>query len=145
MADPLSIASGIGGLIALAASTAQGLTTLITDIRNAPAEIEDLKQDLQALDTVIKTTANLYQVYGLKVEDAALSETFSGILEGCVRPMQNLEKVLQRFSGSDSKSGRRSPMVMMLWTMRKGEIRGLRDRLRDGKASLTLAVDVFNG
>lgn len=145
MSDPLSIVSGIAGLIALAATTAQGLTTLIADIRDAPADIQDLNHDVKALSSLIKTTDDLYSVYGLKAEDAALTETFNDSLRGCLRPMKDLEKLLQRFSGTERGDSRKSPIRIMMWTMRKGEVRSHRDRLRDSKASLTLAISVFNG
>ncbi|KAF2101689.1 ankyrin [Rhizodiscina lignyota] len=145
MTDPLSVTSGVAGLIALVATTTQSLITIISDLRDAPADIQDVNHDVHALSSLIRTTDDLYQVYGLKADDAALTDTFNECLSGCLRPMKDLEKILQRFSGTERGGGRRSPMRVMMWTMRKGEIRGLRDRLRDSKASLTLAVSVFNG
>ncbi|KAI9703014.1 MAG: hypothetical protein M1820_006005 [Bogoriella megaspora] len=145
MGDPLSIASGAIGLISVAASTAQSLNTLIADIRDAPNDIGDLTHDVGSLNTLLATTKDMYIVHGLKAQDATLSETFNNCLKACINPMAQLENLLRPYTRSSRSIGRHSFIRSISWTMRKGEIRALRERLRDGKASLTLAISVFNG
>ncbi|KAJ7220030.1 hypothetical protein GGX14DRAFT_8500 [Mycena pura] len=83
MADPLSIASGVAGLISLTFDFAQSVSTLISDINDASADIKDLESDIKSLSALLKTTQSLYDIYGKSlVEDAA---PFAVTLDICLR------------------------------------------------------------
>lgn len=143
MADPLSVVASIAGLMAFAASTARNLTTLMASVRDAPDDIFDLRVELENLSALIQCAYNVAAKHPLRPEDAPLAETVSDCLGRCQVVMAAIEVQLKQFL-SRSGGGRRSPIRMISWTMRKGEIRNLRDRLRDSKASLQLAISVLN-
>ncbi len=148
MGDPLSIVSGIAGIISLAATTAQSLSTLLADIRDAPSDILELDTDIKSLEAVLTNAKGIYEIHGTDIDDEALVKTFTDCLQQCLLSMEGLKKMLEPFAVYQTKNGRKSPMRMIgrtLWTMKKGEVRNSRGKLRDGKASLTLAVSVLNG
>ena len=142
MADPLSVVAGIVGVLAFTASTARSLTTLTAAVRDAPNDIVDLRLELQNLSALIQSAHDVVSKHPMRPDDAPLAETVRDCLEHCQVIMQSIQSQLKQFL---SKSGgRRSPMRVISWTMRKSEIRSLRVRLGDSKASLQLAITVLN-
>jgi hypothetical protein len=145
MADPLSIASGVAGLISLTFDVAQSVSTLISDINDAPTDIKDLDSDVTSLSALLSTTQSLYNTYGKNLaEDAAsFGTTLDVCIRRCLGPLQELQTLLKPYG---KLSGTRKNLLRMMgWAMKKGEIKTLKDRLKDAKASLSLTVSVLNG
>ncbi|KAM0817979.1 putative Fungal N-terminal domain-containing protein [Seiridium cardinale] len=57
--------------------------------------------------------------------------------------MTEIKELLQSFS--DKGSAKRSPFRRIGWMLRKGEIKGLRERLQEGKASFNLTILALKG
>ncbi|SPO03227.1 uncharacterized protein DNG_05909 [Cephalotrichum gorgonifer] len=142
MSDPLSVVAGITGILAFTATAARSLTTLVASIRDAPDDISDLQLELQNLSALIQSAHDVVVKHPLRLEDAPLAETVGVYLERCQEIMDAIRVQLKQFMSRES--GRRSPMRMITWTIRKGEIRNLRDRLRDSKAGLQLSITTLN-
>jgi hypothetical protein len=146
--DPLSIASGVAGLISLAFELSKAVSGLISDIKDAPTDIQDLDSDVKSLSALLGTTQALYDTYGQDLFDdskSSLGETFDVCLRRCLGPLQELQGVLASFSTKMQGKSMKNPMRMMSWVMKKGEVNTLKDRLKDAKASLTLTISVLNG
>src|SRR5437762_2214027 len=122
MGDPLSIVSGIVGIISLAATTAQSLSTLLADIRDAPSDILVLDKDIKSLEGILTNAKGIYEIHGTDIDDEALVKTFTDCLQQCLLSMEGLKKMLEPFAVYQTKNGRKSPMRMIgrtLWTMKK--------------------------
>ncbi|KAH7125965.1 ankyrin repeat-containing domain protein [Dactylonectria macrodidyma] len=143
MGDPLSVISGVAGIIAIGVTTTQGLLTLIQQIKDAPEDIHELQLELGGHSSVLQSAKQLCATYGIRIDDAALVETVSGCVQHSSAIIGTLQTTLKPFI--DDSSWRRRSIRAIGWTMRKGEIRAQRSRFRDGTASLTLAVAVLNG
>ncbi|KAI0124033.1 ankyrin [Xylariales sp. AK1849] len=143
MADPLSMAASIAGVVTLAVSTARTLLTLASEIRDAPEEIIHVRRDVQNLGSVLRSLESMTAKADLGEEDRALTESLTEYLCLCQTTMEAIADLLKGFTRKGS--GRRSPMRMLGWTMRKGEIRALRARLQEGKASLNITISALNG
>jgi hypothetical protein len=146
--DPLSITSGVVGLIATTVQMAQAVSALISDIKDAPADVKDLQSDVKSLAALLATTQSLYDTYGRNsVQDAAtFGVTLDICLQRCIGPLKELEELLKPFgAGSVKKRSLGRVLSSFTWVMKKGEIKGSKDRLKDAKASLTLTVSVLNG
>ncbi|KAJ7114235.1 hypothetical protein C8R44DRAFT_795304 [Mycena epipterygia] len=127
--DPLSVTSGVVGLIATAVQVAQA-------------------SDIKSLAALLATTQSLYDTYGNKsVQDAAtFGVTLDICLQRCIGPLKGLEELLKPFgAGSAKKRSLGRVLSSFTWVMKKGAIKGLKDRLKDAKASLTLTVSVLSG
>lgn len=145
MADPLSIVASVTGILAFAATTARGLTTLVQDIHDAPEDILSVGRDVQTLAAVLATAHDTCVRHDIGVEDKDLAASLREYAEMCQDAMHGLRTLLKPLAAG-AEGGRRSPMRFVLgWTMRKGEVRALRGRLNEGKASLTLALSALNG
>lgn len=134
------------GIIAFAAQATQAVTTLISQIRDAPDDIADLGVEVEDLSSMITSVGDLSARYGQRTGDDALLKTFSQCLKHCTDSVTPLETLLKPFAASGAGSGgRRNPLRIIMWTMRKGDINTLKLRLRDRKANLSIAIGVLNG
>ncbi|KAK9419096.1 putative Fungal N-terminal domain-containing protein [Seiridium unicorne] len=57
--------------------------------------------------------------------------------------MTEIKELLESFS--DKGSAKRSPLKRIGWMLRNGEIKGLKERLQEGKASLNLTILALKG
>jgi hypothetical protein len=135
-------AASIIGILAATASVARSLTGLVGELRNAPEDVMDLRQELQNLSALVQSAHDVTVKHPLRSEEAPLAETVTGCLDRCQAVMLDIREQLKHFLSS-SGSGMRSPMRLLSWTMRRAEIRSLRDKLRDSKASLQLSIMVL--
>lgn len=143
--DPLSIAASVTGVLAFAASTARGLHSLVMEIRDAPEDISAVGRDVQSLVAVLASAQETCTKYDICREDKALAVALGDYLDMCQEAMQGMHILLKPLA-STGGGGKRSPLRFALgWTMRKSEIRGLRARLNEGKASLNLTLSALNG
>jgi len=138
--DPLSIAASITGVLTFTASVLK----LVGDIREAPEEMLDLRTELHNLAAILRSADEVTTRYGVRAEDAPLVDTVRQHLDHCRLVTEAIRSQLAPLVGS-AGAGRRSPMRALRWTLRRGEIRSLRGRLRDAKAGLQLAVTVLVG
>ncbi|KAI0380489.1 ankyrin repeat-containing domain protein [Hypomontagnella monticulosa] len=137
MADPVSIIGAIG----VAASAAKAILATISSIQEAPQEICGLQAEIKNL-TAILASANDYCTQAQWISDRVLLETIKQCADDCESTLTPLDKVLQPLA----RSGRRArPLVAVQWIIKKGEIRTMRSRMTDAKATLSMAVLVLNG
>ncbi|KAI3395087.1 hypothetical protein diail_1766 [Diaporthe ilicicola] len=141
--DPLSVIASLTGVLAFAAQSTRSLTTLVTEIRDAPKDITDLRVELESLSLLLQSAQSLTNTYPLRSEDAVLAQTLTQCTTWCQESMQDLRVIISPFA--EAGSARRSPMRMISWIMHKEEVRSSTARLRDRKASFNLAVSVLNG
>jgi hypothetical protein len=92
---------------------------------------------------LIYSAQTLTNNYPLRAEDAVITQTLSQCTTWCQESMQDLRLVITPFA--EAGSARRSPMRMLSWIMHKDEVRASAAKLRDRKASFSLAVSVLNG
>lgn len=142
----MDAAAAVTGIIAFAATTTQAVITLISQIRDAPDDIADLGVDIQDLNSMIKSVEDLSSRYGRRAGDDVLLNTFSQCAKHCLDAVTPLEELLKPFAASGTGSGgRKNPVRIVMWTMRKGDIKTLKTRLRDRKTNLSLAIGTLNG
>jgi hypothetical protein len=139
----VSIIASLAGVLAFAAQSTRSLTTLVTEIRDAPKDITDLRVELENLSMLLQAAQTLTTNYPLRREDAVIAQTLSQCTTWCQESMQDLRVVITPFA--EAGSARRSPMRMLSWIMHKEEVRASMAKLRDRKASFNLAVSVLNG
>lgn len=134
--------SGVVGVLAFTLKLAGEVTVLISDIRNAPEDIIQLRMELQDLSDILDWVQTLTGRHQLRPEDRPLEITVIAQLERCRSTMEDIKQRLGRFFSKGI--GRRSPLQLISWRIRKSEVRDLKDRLRDSRAQLQLSVLVLN-
>ncbi|KAL8765775.1 MAG: hypothetical protein Q9209_007239 [Squamulea sp. 1 TL-2023] len=143
MADPFSIAAGVGGLVTAAAQISTLLVNFITSSRNAPQtaqvvliEVRDiegiishLQKFLLGTEVVATSSARLLQV------DQVVT-----IMSGCILTFSELEKLLDRL-----KADGKGILNRIQWARKEKVITNLIQRLQHHKASLSLLLQLLNG
>lgn len=135
--------ASVAGVVALAASTARTLISLIQDMADAPEEILHIRRDVQSLSAVLGSVQDISVRYDLKSEELALVSSLTEYLSLCQDSMQSIRVLLAPLA--EKGGGRKSPLRMIGWVMRKSEIKALRERLQESKASLNITISALNG
>ncbi|KAI5926510.1 ankyrin repeat-containing domain protein [Camillea tinctor] len=143
--DPLSIIASTIGLVGFTAKTSQEVIKLITDIRDAPSDLLDLRADLENLDLILRSTECVFTSENFKPRDAVLFETLEQCTNNCKTPVSALHSILQQLIIPDEASTRSKLTWFGRWMFLKNDVRSHRARLREAKASLSLIVSVSNG
>lgn len=140
MADPLSLAASITGVLAFAAATARSLATLVQEVRDAPDDVLATGRDVRSLTAILIAAHDTCARHDLDEEDKDLAAALAEYVDMCQEAMQGLRAILRPLAAGGS-----SMRFVLGWTMRRGDVKALRGRLNEGKASLNLALSALNG
>lgn len=140
--EVIGAVSGVVGVLAFTFKLAGEVTVLVADIRNAPEDIIQLRTELQDLSDILDWIQILSGRHQLRPEDKPLEVAVITQLKRCKNNMEDIKQKLKRFFKKGSE--RRGPLQIISWRIRKGEIRDLKDKLRDSRAQLQLSVLVLN-
>src|ERR1700753_491226 len=102
MADPLSIAASVAGLLTLAAQTTKLIASIATDIKKREAELVSIRQEISSFCVV------LYELERLllnETTDASRNEGLDTLLAGCKRTLQSIQELLTKIKDGHGKSG----------------------------------------
>ncbi|KAI0382243.1 ankyrin repeat-containing domain protein [Hypomontagnella monticulosa] len=144
--DPLSVIAGVTGIVAFTARTTQEVIQLISELRGAPTEINQVKRELENLTIVLQSTQTVFHGQSFKQQDVILLEGIQKCIISCRDSVSALQTTVQQISTSSYGGGMRDKaLVMWRWRQHKGDIRLRQDELREAKASLNLSVSVCNG
>lgn len=143
MSDPLSIATGVVGLITAATQISLILAKFTRSTIAAPhqaqvvlAEVSDVGGILSHLESFLlgPASADRSRTSLLKVEKVVT------IVSGCVLTFSELEKLLD-----DLKTEDLDVLDRVRWARKESAIEGLIQRLQNHKASLSLVLNILNG
>ena len=143
MSDPLSIASGVVGIVMAAVHISKILTkftkstiaapqqanVVLTEVSDIGVILSHLQSFLLGLDTSDRSRTSL-----LKVEKVVT------IVSGCVLTFSELEKLLD-----EMETGDMDILDRFKWARKESVIVGLIQRLQNHKASLSLILNILNG
>ena len=146
MADPLSIFTATLAVATAVLSSTNELVTVVRSIKDAPAEVNRVFQDVQAFHSAIVSLQNIMNSEdALKI--AADDATMLGTLRGLEVPLHNCEVLIQkllrktkdrRYASSDTPKARVARNLKWgLFTKR--EVRELRASLQDARFTLNHA------
>lgn len=105
MGDPLTIATGVAGILSLTIQVAQATVKYIEGVKKAPVAVEEFRQELRALADVLKLFEEFLKVNALKVafKKTSVLYTTNSLCE------QQLRKLLTKLE--KNKGGRFSQAV----------------------------------
>lgn len=143
MSDPLSIATGVGGLVTAAAQITVVLTkftksaisaphqakVILTEVKDIDGILSHLKLFLQGLQSSERSRTSL-----LKVEQVVT------VVSDCVLTFLELEMLLDGMKTEDLDI-----LDRLKWARKESTIMSLIQRLHDHKASLSLVLNILNG
>jgi hypothetical protein len=106
MAEAIGLGASIAGLVGLAGQIVQGglfIRKFFEDIRDAPAVVLDLTDELDLFTFVARDTEELFQqasLAGISFQDATITRT----LERCFHIVSDIGNKLEKYAGK-SKAG----------------------------------------
>lgn len=140
MADPLSVASGIAGLLALSGTILATGYKYVHDVKDAPQELRLLLRETAALD------AMLDQVRALASRKGTARSTFSEFANGtaiddCKELLGSLHRLIEQCEQVPGQK-KRNFVKSLVWPLREGETRKLLVRLKQLMDTFTAALTV---
>jgi len=140
MADPLSVAASITGLIALGSSIVQATSAYIAAVQNASARIQSVNLQISALMMVL----NQLQSFSDDThhgQEIFTNASFCDILDGCRVALIQVDSMIKPFcipsGGRVSRLNQRTQ-----WVRKEKEMEYLLKNLEVHKLTLTLVLNV---
>lgn len=141
--DPLSIASGVVGIVTAAAQITSLLIKFTRSTRNAPEQARQVMIEVSDISAIISQLQS-YLIARKTVDSSRTSllkaDHLVGIISGCVMTFSELEKLLDETRVNDM-----GVIDRVNWVRKETEILGVVQRLQDHKASLSCILNVLNG
>lgn len=146
MTDPLSIASGVAGLLSLGISVSQGIITYYSSWKDCPENVASTVQALNSLSNVLKnirrTTEESSQLQ-LETREAIDNSVLS-----CRAVLEKLEKKLEKLKqpGNDPRRwGKVAGAIQRgIYPFKESTLSKLREHVSELRASLDLALSHAN-
>lgn len=144
--DPLSVIAGITGIIGFTTKAIQEVIQIISDMKDAPTEISQLKGELENLKMVLQSAQTVFHRQNFKPKDVILLHSVQQCMDSCKENVSALLSALKQIAALPFGGGKRDKaLTIWRWMQRKTQIRAQQGRLREAKASLNLSITVCNG
>lgn len=122
--------------------TANKTISIINGIRNAPEEISALSQQLESLNSLLRTTEQrIVSQKELCADDTMIAQTVEDCTKQCTESLNSLNETLQSYSAGGVAS--KGLFKRVGWMLNKDEMKSRLDNLRDSKASLQFALVIL--
>ena len=133
MTDPFSICLGVITIFGAAKKVCDGLIVL----KQAPREIQELRNALEDLTTVLDRAALLVQTAGRPVNAKELLQL---ALSEATRVAEPLHSCLQELTSTHGSSPLRRGLDRVIWSRKRGVVKDYVMRLINVKVSLIFAL-----
>ncbi|KAK4141247.1 uncharacterized protein C8A04DRAFT_31225 [Dichotomopilus funicola] len=152
MADPLSIAASVAGLLAISSKVIFGLNTFASAISHTPKSLQRVVAEVVAVNRILGEVQRLiaWQSDAERPNNPSLDlvqlDQLVTTLTGCVLVFSELEKHMDDLVGMESGVSGSKPRIVwerMLWTRKEDDIEKLMDDLHRHKTSLSLMLNII--
>jgi hypothetical protein len=142
MAEPLSIASGVAGIITLSSAVVAAGYKYLSSVRSAPEDLKKLIQEIAALNTLIsQLVAHSLTLDGPhKAIDAVADQD---LIQSCQQTLNSVQEYL-RESNPGSGSRGKNAIKVLWWPLKRDDIVKGRDHIRRLCSTLTTALTLDN-
>lgn len=137
--DPLSAASAIAGLLALAGSTAEKLESFIGDLKSRPALLLAINRETSALLLILGQLEGRVQASNDNHKDAD-DKGLLAILEGCMGLFREIGVRVSELRSTLENGTRTKVFAALMYPSRMKELSALRADLERYKATLSIAL-----
>ena len=139
MADPLSIGSGIAGLISLAGLVLGQCYKYGCAVADAPGEAKRLAAELATLSGVLVTIQGL----GSHFDDQLAENDLVSVLKGCEQALQHISTHLQTVAAKASHTSMKRAVNRLAWPLRRSETLELIAAVERQKSTLSLTIETL--
>ena len=146
MADPLSIASGVAGLLSLGIQVTQNLIDFYSAYKNQASDLIQITRNLESLLVIFDTLDNALRVRQPQINEEELLESINNSIMECKEIIEELEveyrkfrkKPTTGFKGRIQVAGRQAA-----YPFRKSTLQKLEEDISEIRNNLSLALDVL--
>ncbi|KAJ9503181.1 hypothetical protein H2202_001335 [Exophiala xenobiotica] len=138
MTDPLSIATGVAGLLSLAGTVISQCYHYGCGVADAPEEAKKIAFEVTSLSGLLVGIQNLAKHHEFPTQD------IRPVLQECRTSLLSLSTKLQKHAPQATKSSKEQLMKRLLWPLRKTDCEHHIVALERNKRSLSLALDTFS-
>lgn len=143
MADPLSIATGVVGALAVAAEICSVLIKVINTVRDAPKQVRVVATEVSDVSWILSHLQSF--LLGTESHDKSRTSLLKvdqlvTLVSSCVLTFSELKKILHEL-----RVERMDLFNRIGWARKAIVINGLIQRLQNHKASLSLILNILNG
>lgn len=146
MADPLSIASGIAGLLSLGVQVTQSLVNFYNTYKDQDADLVKITRNLQNLQSIFRSLETAVQDRQSQANAQELLKEVDKITQTCQEIIEELQFKCQKFDASLSKSIIDRIQVSKrraFYPFRKSTLNKLEEDIGDLRENLSLALNVL--
>ena len=143
MADPLSVAAGLAGVVTAAAQISTLLIKFTKKVKDAPKEAHTILNEVTDTSRILSRL----QSFVLDTQSSSQSkacflhvESVIAIVTGCVATFSELQKLLNGLESDEM-----TVVDRIKWSKDEPSITALGSRLQTHKASLSLMLEILNG
>lgn len=139
MADPLSIAASIAGLLKLGTDVGVGLAKFCSAARAAPSLLKEVSEGLPLLCGALRRLEVLLPELQMSAVDL---ESLERLLKQCNGSLCELKTVVGTLQSTFDKGGHQKMWLQATWPAKEEEISSLWAKLSDYKSTLALTLQV---
>lgn len=139
MADPLSIAASIAGLLTLGVQVSTGLAQIISDAKAADSLLTELTTDILILGEVLASVGAL-STWRETTSDHLLPTT----LERCHGSLKELQAIIVTVQESAAKGGLQKRWMQIFWSSKQKDIAAISAKIFEHKSTLQLTLQLQN-
>ena len=134
--------SGLASVLAVA-DTVYKLSKLLKSIRDAPAELRTLAQDLDRFRGILTEVRSIAEKQSTQQHTPTPSIVFLATLHDCEERFKSIDQCASKLTRSLQTSGFRKTWASLKIPLRKGELQKLRLDLRQSTRDLSLSLQVI--
>ena len=141
MAEPISMASGVAGLVTLSAAVLTAGYKYLSSVSSAPEDFKGLIRETASLNTVLAQLIS-YSLYERKEQHNGCDIHLQlDVLRDCEETLRNVQTLIYDCEVVSS-SGRKNAVNALLWPLKKRDIVKNRERLERLCANLQIGLSV---
>lgn len=140
MADGLSIASSIAGIIALGSQVSIQLYQFIENVKSASSDVRDLVHEVTGLCSVLKQLRATFTKNGGLHNHQGLSVDLRNVLISCEAKLEQLHVLVKAHEVQRGARYLSKKWKVWSWALQEREVRLLRAQLEAHKATLTITL-----
>ncbi|RPB12429.1 hypothetical protein P167DRAFT_574486 [Morchella conica CCBAS932] len=140
MADPLSLAASVAGLIALASQLSTLVCDAISRARSASSDITSLGSELSALCVALANLQTAINLDDLSNNPRFPRDDLSNVLNYIMKDFILLRSVVSKTIGDPAESVLTRWRKRVNWVFSKAEVEGLRTKLEAYKTTLLITI-----
>ncbi|KAL5002549.1 hypothetical protein BDV10DRAFT_191363 [Aspergillus recurvatus] len=146
MGDPLSIASGVAGLLSLGIQVTQSLIDFYSAYKDQDSDLIQITQNLGNLLVIFTALDDALQSHRLRIDDQDLLKSIDKSIWACNEIIKELEAECHKFqeaSATGFKGRIQSAGRRVAYPFRKSTLQKLEEDISEIRENLSLALDVL--